>query len=112
MSDRTLQGDEFPEPPRLRQLRRLVTLLTATLIFGVITVVILLVIRLGSLSEQAGPSVPPEITLPAGEEARAVTLGKGWVAVVTADRAGLERIRILDAKTGAERAVTTIAPAP
>lgn len=111
MSDRTLQGDEFPEPPRLRQLRRLVTLLTATLILGVITVVILLVIRLGSLSDHAAPAVPPEITLPAGESARAVTLGQGWVAVVTVDGTGAERIRVLDARTGAERAVTAIAPA-
>ena len=104
-------GDEdFPEPPRLRQLRRLVTLLTVTLIAGVITVFALLVIRLSSLERRA-PALPPAITLPAGESARAVTLGDGWVAVVTADAAGRERIRVLDAGTGAERAVTEIAPA-
>lgn len=86
------------------------TLLTVTLIAGVITVSALLVIRLSSLERRA-PALPPAITLPAGESARAVTLGDGWVAVVTADAAGRERIRVLDAGTGAERAVTEIAPA-
>lgn len=103
--------EDFPEPPRLRQLRRLVTLLTLTLIAGVITVVALLVIRLSSLERRA-PALPPAVALPAGETALAVTLGDGWVAVVTADAAGRERIRLLDAATGAERAVTDIAPAP
>jgi hypothetical protein len=102
-------GEDLPEPRRLRQLRRLVTALTATLILGVITIVGLLVIRLGSLG--APPPLPPELTLPPGESARAVTLGEGWVAVVTVDRAGRERIRVLDRATGAERAVTEIAPA-
>jgi hypothetical protein len=41
-----------------------------------------------------------------------VTLGDGWIAVVTADAAGHERIRVLDRATGAERAVTEIVPAP
>ena len=57
------------------------------------------------------PALPPEIALPAGESARAVTLGDGWLAVVTVDAAGRERIRVLDRATGAERAVTEIAPA-
>ena len=101
--------DDFPEPRRLRQLRRLVTLLTATLILGVITVVVLLVIRLSSLGA-GGPELPGEITLPAGERAEAVTVGRGWIAVVTVDGAGRERIRVLDGTTGAERAVTEIVP--
>ena len=100
---------DFPEPPRLRQLRRLVTALTVTLIAGVITIVGLLVIR---LSAAAPPlTLPPEIGLPAGETAEAVTLGRGWVAVVTRDAAGRERVRILDAVTGAGRGVAEIAPA-
>ena len=112
MADRTPGDDDYPEPPRLRQLRRLVTLLTMTLIVGVITVVALLVIRLSSLQRPAAPALPAEIALPAGETARAVTLGDGWIAVVTADAAGHERIRVLDRATGAERAVTEIVPAP
>jgi hypothetical protein len=102
--------DDFPEPPRLRRLRRLVTLLTATLIVGVIAIVVLLVIRLSALTEPAMPSLPPEIALPPGESARAVTLGDGWLAVVTVDADGRERIRLLDRATGAERTVVEITP--
>lgn len=106
--------EDFPEPRRLRQLRRLVTVLTATLILGVITVVVLLVIRLSSLGppSEMAPEMPAEIALPAGERAEAVTMGRTWIAVVTVDDAGRERIRVLDRATGAPRAVTEIAPAP
>jgi hypothetical protein len=99
-----------PEPRRLRQLRWLVNALLLTLIAGVITVTTLLVIRLAPLG--AAPSVPEVVTLPAGESASAVTMGRDWIAVVTADEAGVERIRILDRLTGAERAVTRIEQAP
>jgi hypothetical protein len=104
-----LQNDA-PEPRRLRQLRWLVTALTATLIVGMTTIVALLVIRLGV----AGRSVPlpAEVALPAGETARAVTLGSDWFAVVTVDPAGTERIRVLDRATGAPRGEATIAPRP
>ena len=108
MAERTPGDEDFPEPPRLRRLRRLVSLLTATLIAGVIAIVALLVIRLSALP--SAPSLPPEVALPPGESARAVTLGDGWLAVVTVDAAGRERIRVLDRATGAERAVTEIAP--
>ncbi len=94
-------GGDIPEPPRLRRLRQLVTVLTATLIVGVITIVVLLVIRLSSLSAPARPTLPAAIALPAGETTRAVTMGTGWVAIVTIDAAGAERIRVLDAATGA-----------
>jgi Family of unknown function (DUF6476) len=110
MAERTPGDEDFPEPPRLRRLRLLVTLLTATLIVGVIAIVALLVIRLSALAP--APGVPPEVALPAGESARAVTLGEGWLAVVTVNAEGQERIRILDATTGAERAVVEIAPPP
>lgn len=102
---------DFPEPPRLRQLRRLVNILTATLIVGVITIVALLVIRLTRAPRPSLP-LPPEIALPAGERAGAVTLGGDWIAVVTTDPEGRERIRVLDRATGSERAVTEISPAP
>ncbi len=108
MADRTGGGDEFPEPPRLRQLRRLVTLLTATLIVGILAIVALLVIRLAPLGHRV--ALPERVVVPAGESARAVTLGSDWVAVVTVDAAGHERIRVLDRQTGAPRAVTDITP--
>ncbi len=98
-----------PEPRRLRQLRWLVNALMLTLIAGVITVTTLLVIRLAPLG--ATPPLPETISLPAGERAAAVTMGRDWIAVVTTDQAGVERIRVLDRTTGAERAVTRIEPA-
>ncbi|MFO1143381.1 MAG: DUF6476 family protein [Amaricoccus sp.] len=102
--------EDFPEPPRLRQLRWLVNALTATLIVGVIAIVTLLVIRLGPTPPS--PRLPPSVRLPAGESARAVTFGSGWIAVVTIDGDGQERIRVIDSRSGEERAVTEIAPPP
>ena len=68
MGSKSLHDDDFPEPPRLRRLRRLVTALTATLIAGVITIVGLLVIR---LSAAAPPlALPPEIRAPRGRDRR------------------------------------------
>jgi hypothetical protein len=49
--------------------------------------------------------VPESISLPEGERAQSVTFSGDWIAVVTVDGAGLERIRVLDRVTGAERAV-------
>jgi hypothetical protein len=98
-----------PEPARLRQLRWLVNTLMLTLIAGVITITALLVIRLGPFG--TAPPLPEAVSLPPGERAGAVTLGRDWIAVVTTDADGTERIRVLDRTTGAERAVTTIAPA-
>ena len=94
--------EDFPEPPRLRRLRRLVTVLLVTLIVGIITIVALLAIRLAGASPPL--PLPPEIRLPAGETAGAVTLGGDWLAVVTVDAAGRERIRVLDRATGASAA--------
>ncbi|GIT90086.1 hypothetical protein JANAI62_04310 [Jannaschia pagri] len=73
--------DEIPEPANLRFLRRLVTVLTAVMIIGLVTVIGLLVQRLRL------PSVPvPEaLALPDGTEIHAVTQGPGWWAVVTGD---------------------------
>jgi hypothetical protein len=66
----------------LRFLRRLVTALTATMILGVLAIVILLVIRLQAPS---GPYIPEAIALPEGVTATAYTQGTGWIAIVTSD---------------------------
>lgn len=70
--------------------------LTGTLTLAIIIVVGLMTIRLLALGETSGPSLPPDLTLPSGERAQAVTLGTGWVAVVTRDAEGQERIRLFD----------------
>ncbi len=91
------------EPANLRFLRRLVTVLTAVMILGLLTIVALLVIRLGA----ARPlPLPDLITLPEGATATAFTRGSDWYAVVTGDN----RILIFDAETGAIRQTVTIAP--
>lgn len=81
---------EMALPPSLRLLKWLVILLTASLIGGVIAMVWLLVTRLpnpGAVKDPASllPQGFPALDLPAGVTPRAVTLGEGWVAVVTSD---------------------------
>lgn len=82
--------DEAPIPEsearHLRFLKWLVTVLTATMILGVLAIVALLVIRLQAPVPQAGPvppALPATISLPQGARATAVTAGAGWFAVVT-----------------------------
>jgi hypothetical protein len=98
--------DEVPisqtEVKNLRFLRILVTTLTATMIFGLLTIVALLVIRF--TGETATLSVPDEITLPDGTTATAFTRGVGWYAIVT----GNDQILIYDAATNALRQTVKI----
>lgn len=98
------------EAPQLRLLRHLVTALTATLILGILAIVAILFARLGPMARP--PALPPEVRLPEGESASAVTLGDDWLAVVTVDRAGTERIRVLDRATGGALSETEIRSAP
>ena len=95
-----LPEPEAPEPANLRFLRRLVTLLTAVMICGVLVVIGLLVTRLGRNT----PPLPAEITLPNGAQARAFTQGPDWYAVVTSD----DQILIYDRLTGALRQTVQI----
>ena len=61
----------------------MVTVLTITMILGVITVVAVLVTRLQQISP--APGLPAGLILPAGTTAQAVTMGTGWIAVVTSN---------------------------
>ena len=85
-----MDDDTTPEAavPGLRLLRWLVTGLTATMIVGLLAIVAMLVIIVNRDSVR----LPDEIALPAGVEARAVTFGARWIAVVTND----DRILIYD----------------
>ena len=82
MTETGMNEDPIPEAEarNLRFLRRLVTVLTGTMILGVLAIVILLVIRLQAPS---GPYVPDAISLPDGVGATAYTQGTGWIAIVT-----------------------------
>lgn len=92
------------EPANLRLLRRLVTLLLVVMILGLITLVGLIVIR---FARPPAPALPAEITLPEGTKAEAVTQGRGWYAVVTAD----QRLLIFDT-TGTLRQDIAVDTAP
>lgn len=81
-------------PPALRFLKLLVIVLMITMIAGVIAVVTLLVTRLPD--PKAAPRLPDGLAMPAGAVPEAVTLGKGWIAVVTRD----DRILIFLAADG------------
>lgn len=73
--------DQLPEPPNLRFLRRLVTVLTVTMIGGVIMITALIVIRYN----QSAVPLPEIIALPDGSTATAFTQARNWYAVVTED---------------------------
>jgi hypothetical protein len=82
-------------PADLRFLKRLVTALTLTMILGLLTIVTLLVIRLGP----APLALPEAITLPDGARATAFTQSGDWFAVVTEEG----EILIYDRATAALR---------
>lgn len=85
-STRVDDMDEAPlnqeEPPNLRFLRRLVTVLTVTMIAGLLTIIALFVIR---FSQSPKPILPAEITLPDGTQPLTFTQGNDWYAVVTTE---------------------------
>lgn len=83
------------DPPHLRTLRKLVNVMTVVFILGFITIVIVIVMQFARVNTAAtGPELPPDIALSGSETAEAVTFGKGWIAVVTIDQEGIERIHV------------------
>ncbi len=85
------------EPANLKFLRRLVTVLTGTMIVGVVVIIGLLVMRI--YAKPAVVALPSSITLPDGTHASSYTVGAGWYAVVTTDN----EILIFDQDSGALR---------
>lgn len=94
MNDAPMQTEE---PANLKFLRRLVTVLTGTMIFGVVVIIGLLVMRINA--KPATQVHPDSITLPDGSAASAYTVGDGWYAVVI----GGNKILIFDHDTGTLR---------
>ena len=89
--------DTFVEPANIRFLRRLVTVLTAVMICGLLVMIVLFVTRLGGT--RAPLPLPDTIALPDGTTAAAFTQGTDWYAVVTSD----DEILIYDRATGSLR---------
>lgn len=100
----TPDPEDLPEPANLRFLRLLVTVLTALMIAGLLTILTLVVIRYTSTRTP----LPEVIALPGGETATAYTQGPDWYAVVTET----DRILIFDRATGKLRQTIAIEPAP
>lgn len=79
MTQPDLSQPDLIEPANLRFLRRLVTILTATMILGVIAIFVLLVIRL-----QTPTAAFPDVTvLPLGAKIETMTRGPDFLLVVT-----------------------------
>jgi len=90
------------EPANLRFLRLLVTGMTVVMVVGLLALVVLLVMRF----REDGPILPENLALEDGVSAQAVTMGDGWVAIVTEDN----RILIHDRITGALRQEVVLSP--
>ena len=78
MSD---DDDTAPLPPDLRFLKILVGTLAGVMILGLVTIVGLLVTRLGAVAPL--PVLPDSVVLPQGAEVAAVTFARDWLVVVT-----------------------------
>ncbi len=74
------QAPELP-PPEVRFLKLLTTVLAGVMIFGLLTIIGLLVTRLPGAAKL--PRLPVQITLPEGARAETVTFGKTFTVVVT-----------------------------
>lgn len=75
------------------------TVLTATMIVGLLVIVSLLVTRFWGNDAATPSALPDSIALPNGARATAFTIGPDWYAVVTEDN----RILIFDRASGALR---------
>lgn len=82
--------DPAPEPANLRFLRGLVTVLTGVMIVGLVTLIVLFVMRFPA--PPAAVPLPGTLELPAGTEAVGLTYTPDRILVVTRD----DRVLVLD----------------
>ncbi|MEM9098407.1 MAG: DUF6476 family protein [Pseudomonadota bacterium] len=102
--------EDFEEPPHLRRLRLLVTVLTSVLIFGMLAMVAIFVIRLGLPSGVVGdtPIQAERFVLPEGEAISALGRGSNTV-LITVDGPKGEVLYSFDAMSGKRISATPIA---
>lgn len=81
-----------PEPAPIRRLRQLVTLLTLTLIVGMVVIVGLMIYRLGP---GATPTLPDQIALPSGESLISYSRSPDWTVLITRDQSDVQRVHLV-----------------
>ncbi|MEM8793837.1 MAG: DUF6476 family protein [Pseudomonadota bacterium] len=93
--------EDFEEPPHLRRLRLLVTVLTTVLIVGMLTMIALFVIRLGLFPDrQTDDQIAAEtVILPQKAEITAIGRGKSTILITTTSENG-EILHVFDQITG------------
>lgn len=90
-----LEPGTGPDGKQILWLRRLVTLLTATMVLGVgILVALALSVYLGAGSGSA-PDWPTDLALPQGENLEALTRSEDWLIAVTRTGSGAARAHVL-----------------
>ena len=103
-------AENWGEMPQFRTLRRMVTLLTATLSIGVLAIAVTLVIRIAS--EPGAPAVTSlgveAVTLPADAEIIAVGATGAALTIAVKDPNGRERVLTFHPKTGEQVGETII----
>ncbi len=79
--------DNGGEPTNLMFLRILVIILTGSMIAGLVTIIILIVIRVPNVIQTVEDPVPlpGSITLPDGTNAESFTQSADWYAVITTE---------------------------
>lgn len=83
-------------------MRRMVSILTATLIIGIIAIFAVITIRIASepVAQTVKEIGADSVVVPAGEVIIASGVTRGAVTLVTRDAAGAERLRVYNPTTG------------
>lgn len=103
-------AENWGEMPQFRTLRRMVTLLTATLTIGVLTIAVTLVIRIAS---ESGPRAvtslaADSVTVPADATIIAVGATPSALSIVVRGPDGRERVLVFDPTSGEQVGETAI----
>lgn len=107
-SGRPDDEDDLPEPPRLRALRRLVTVLTVTLILGMLTIAGALAVRitrpepaLQATAFDPASVTAPAIRLPPGTQIIATGAAGTALLLAVEGPEGARALLVVDAASGA-----------
>ena len=89
-----LEPGAGPDGKQILWLKRLVTLLTVTMVAGI---AILVTLALSAFfGDRPNPGWPESLTLPKGETLTALTRSSDWLIAVTQGADGQEQVHVLD----------------